>query len=354
MGKFGTLSVLDDLATDERSVIEAEEFLAKRVAEALAVHNAAFAEMVSTFAFVTKERELPYGGGGEAINQELDEWGAADASKGGEAETVGLPLRIYGSTVQWTRTAFENLSVAKFAQVLDSHATADIKRFQSILRYVLFKNTNTADYVDRLDSKRKYNLYALLNADGMAIPESPNGTVFDGSTHTHYLATATLTEASLQAGIDTVVEHGVDGSLHVYIAKGNEAAVRQLTGFSPYLDSRITVIGAAQVGNQSLNVANPDNRAIGVFGGVEVWVKPWVPANYQVVVDAGASEKPLAIRTRTGDLTGAGSFRILADHEHFPLRAKNLGREYGVSVATRHKGAALRSNNATYAIPSGI
>lgn len=354
MGKFGTLSVLEDLATDDRPVIDAEEYLAKRVAQALAVHNAAFKEMVSTFAFITKDRELPYGGGGEAINQELDEWGAADASKGGEAETVGLPLRIYGSTVQWTRTAFENMSVAKFAEALDSHATADIRRFQNILRYVFFKNTNTTDYVDRLDSKRKYNLYALLNADGMSIPESPNGTVFDGATHTHYLASATFTAAALQAGIDTVVEHGVDGSVNIYISKANEADVRALSGFSPYLDSRVTVIGAAQIGNQSLSVANPDNRAIGVFGGAEVWVKPWVPANYQVVVDANASQKPLAIRTRTGDLTGSGAFRIVADHEHYPLRAKNLGREYGVSVANRHKGAALRSNNGTYAIPAGI
>lgn len=244
------------------------------------------------------------------------------------------------------------VSAAELAAQLDAFAAADLRRFQNLLKTVLFNNTNTSNYFDRLQSKRTYTLRALLNADGQSIPPGPSGTSFDGSTHTHYLANATLTEAAVQGLIDTVVEHGVDGQVVVYINKADEATVRGFTGFAPYLDARVTVTGASQVGSQSLDVNNPDNRAIGVFGGAEVWVKPWVPADYQVALDLGSTFKPLGIRTRTGSLTGSGAFRIIADHEHYPLRAQNLGREYGVSVYGRWKAAVLYSDNAAYAPPS--
>ncbi len=353
MGKFGTLSVLEDLASwTSESVINNEEEVARRFAEALAIHNKLFEDMASAYAVFTDKPMLPYGGADAAIVQELDEWGAADASKASGMGNLGLPLRIYGSTVQWTRTAFENMSVADIAKQMDAHAAADIANFQAILRAVIFKNTNTANYNDRLQSKLTYDLKALLNADGSAIPQSPNGTSFDGSTHTHYSANATLTQAAILTLIENVVEHGVSGEVQLHIAKGNEAAVRAFADFSPYVDARLTYVGNAVVGSGQLDVSNPDNRAIGVLGGAEVWVKPWVPANYQVAVDVGGSEKPLAIRTRTGSLTGSGAFRIVGEHEHYPLRARNLGREYGIGVVGRHKAAVLRSNNGTYAIPS--
>lgn len=352
MGKFGTLNVLEDLAEDTAPVIGREDEIAARFQEALDIHNRLFADMVSDLAMTTDQAELPLGGADEAIIQELDEWGAADASKAASYGQVGFPLRIYGGTVQWTRTYFEQVSAAELAAELDAFAAADLRVFQTILKTVLFNNANTSNYFDRLQTKRTYTLRALLNADSQPIPPGPNGTAFNPSTHTHYLGSASLTAQALQSLIDTVVEHGVDGQVVVYIAKADEATVRGLSGFAPYLDARVTVTGAAQIGSQSLDVRNPDNRAIGVFGGAEIWVKPWVPQNYQVCLDLGAGMKPLGIRTRTGSLTGSGAFRMIAEHEHYPLRARHLGREYGVAVYGRWKAAVMRSNNATYSPPS--
>lgn len=352
MGKYGTLNVLEDLAEDTQPVAGREAEIAARFSEALDIHNRLFADMVGDLAMLTDQPELALGAADEAIIDELDEWGAADASKAANFGQVGFPLRIYGGTIQWTRTYFEMVSAAELAAQLDAFAAADLRRFQNLLKTVLFNNTNTSNYFDRLQSKRTYTLRALLNADGQSIPPGPSGTSFDGSTHTHYLANATLTAAAVQGLIDTVVEHGVDGQVVVYINKADEATVRGFTGFAPYLDARVTVTGASQIGSQSLDVNNPDNRAIGVFGGAEVWVKPWVPADYQVALDLGSAFKPLGIRTRTGSLSGSGAFRIIADHEHYPLRAQNLGREYGVSVYGRWKAAVLYSDNAAYAPPS--
>ncbi len=355
MGKYGTLNVLEDLAeqTDPITDADREREIAARFAEALAIHDKAFQEMVEEFATQTDRTELPFAGADDAIIQELDEWGAADASKATSFGNVGFPLRIYGGTIQWTRNYFRTVSAAELASQLDAFATADIKIFQNVLKAVLFKATNTTDYFDRLQTKQTYDLKALLNADGQAIPPGPSGQTFDGSTHTHYLGKASLTAANGQELLDTVIEHGIDGKLVYYIAKADEATVRGFSGFSPYVDARVTVVGAAQIGNESLDVQNPDNRAIGVFGGAEVWVKPWVPANYQVALDLGGGLRPLGIRTRGKSLTsGEGSFQIQAENEIYPLRARNLGREYGVSAYGRHKAAVMKSNNATYSPPS--
>ena len=89
-----------------------------------------------------------------------------------------------------------------------------------------------------------------------------------------------------------------------------------------------------------------------MFDAAEVWVKPWIPANYMFATDVSTPQKPLRIRTRTGALTGLGAFQIAADHEHYPLRAQTMDREFGVAAWTRWNGAALLTNNATYSAPT--
>lgn len=354
MGKFGTLNVLEDLADVNSAITGRETEIAARFAQALQIHNQLFEEMAMDLAAVVNSPQLPFVGGDTAIIQELDEWGRADASKASVSGNLGFPLRIYGSSVQWTKTYMERATVGEFAAQLDAHAAADLVNFRNLIKTALFNNANTTGYVDRLDSKLTYTLTALLNADGMAIPTSPSGATFDGSTHTHYLANATYTEAATLATINTVVEHGVDGKIVLFIAKADEATVRAFNDFAPYLDARITVSGANQIGSEALDVNNPDNRAIGVFGGAEVWVKPWVPANYQAVADVGAARKPLGIRVRAGNslTSGTGSFRMIDEHGHHPLTAQNLGREIGVAAYGREKAAVARLNNAAYAPPA--
>ena len=352
MGKFGTLSVLEDLADVNDPVAGNEEMIARRFNEALAIHNRLFDDMTGDLVTVVTQPQMPYVGADTAIMQELDEWGRADASKAATSGNLGFPLRIYGSSVQWTSTYFQRTTVAELAAQLDAHAMADLANFRTLSKTVLFKNTNTSSYNDRLASKLTYTLRALLNADSTPIPMSPSGASFDGSTHTHYLANATYTLAATQNLIDTVVEHGVDGKIVLYIARADEATVRGFTGFAAYLDARITVSGANQIGNVALDVTSPDDRAIGVLGGAEVWVKPWIPQNYAAVIDLGAADKPIGVRVRSGSLTsGPGSFRIVAEHDHYPLHAQNLGREFGMAAFARQKAAVSKMNNGTYSVP---
>src|SRR5699024_8362567 len=146
-------------------------------------------EAIADFATTTSERELAYGGVGDMEMQELDQVGTPDAQKLEAAGNVGLPLRFYGVAVQWNRHYVINTSVADVLRQMDAGAAADARNVTRQIRRALFTPTNTLNYVDRLQTPNiTLELRALLNADGMAIPNGPNGEEFDGDTVTHYFA----------------------------------------------------------------------------------------------------------------------------------------------------------------------
>jgi hypothetical protein len=168
------------------------------------------------------------------------------------------------------------------------------------LKKAIYTPTNYT-FVDLNVDKAPLAVKAFINADSSAIQDGPNGEVFNGATHTHYDGSATLTAAALLASINDVVEHGFGGGVKVFINAADEAAVRALTGFTAYLDPRVTI-------NANANQATParrchaklDNRAIGIFGAAEVWVKPWAIANYAFITDTtDGGSRSCSVATRT-------------------------------------------------------
>jgi len=133
----------------------------------------------------------------------------------------------------------------------------------------------------------------------------------------------------------------------VAISRTDEAAVRALSGFVAYTDPRL-ILQTTEAPAQRLDVTRLDNRAIGIFGGAEVWVKSWMIANYIFIWDAG-SEKPLVIRQRSS--TSMQGLRVVGAIDAFPLYAQYMEAEFGVAVWNRTNGAVLMFNNATYADP---
>jgi hypothetical protein len=313
----GTLGVSDLLAATGQLIANyGEDRAFEAIQNGLDAHNEIVKEMVSDLAEVSSERLTRYGGTAAMTMVEIDEFGAPDTQK-------ILPAR-----------------------------DADVRRLQGDIATAFFKPTNNLTYVDRLYDNATLPLKALLNADGAAIPYGPNGETFDGSTHTHYLGTASLVAANVSALIETVLEHHATGMIKLYINRAQEAAVRAMANFNQYFDARLTVADTVTRATGALDITNLYDRAIGTFDSAEVWVQPWVPANYMLAVDIAAPTKPLRIRTRSGTLDGLGALTIAADHEHYPLRAQTMEREYGVAALTRWNGAALLVNNATYSAPT--
>jgi hypothetical protein len=336
---FGTLAVLDTLASAQQTVVQyGEDRAFEQIDAARQAHNAQMREMLVGLVEMSTDRQRRYGSQDAMVMEEVDEFGRGQAQKIAAGVTVGFPLRLYDITVQWTRKYMQNATTRELAAQWAAAADADILRVIREVKRGVFLPTNYS-FSDRLVDRVDLAVKALVNADGASIPLGPSGTSFNGATHTHYLYTAgvALAAADLTSLIDTVIEHYAAGEVIVWIAKAQEAAVRLLTGFTAYLDTRIVPASTTQTATGSLNVMNPTNRAIGLYGGAEIWVKPWMPAGYLFAYNGGVSP-PLVYRERS---TAQGDLSIAAEDEAYPLRARTLEREFGIGVWNRTNGAVL-------------
>lgn len=358
---FGSLAVLDTLrAIDKDNIMDyGMDNLYADMSDLLEAHNVITADILNDFAETSTDEVDRYGGTlGKLGFQELDETGIASAQKTGVTGVdIGFPLRRFGRATQWTSLYWKTHSPADFAKEITQMLLDDVTNIENQLRRALFKSTNNLTYVDRLASKKTLPLRALLNADSAPIPPDRYGNTFDASTHTHYLATASLTASNVDSLIDTIVEHGVDAgeSLNIYINRADEAAFAALSGFL-YFERETIERGGGFTGDM-LTTGNrqdlvPDNVAIGMWDGTAtVWLKPWVPANY-ILASLVGGEGTKALRRRVPPWAGGGDLNLDYEHEHSPFTARQWERFLGVSVFTRHKAAVLYTGGGTYTIPT--
>jgi hypothetical protein len=347
---YGTNSTLDTLRASQQSVAAfGEDSAFEAIDLARQAHNAIVQEMVSGFIETSTDRQRRYGGNDDMAMDEVDEFGRGDAQKITAGVTVGFPLRLFDVSVQWTRKYMQNASVSELAAQFTAAQTAHVKRLQREIKRAIFTATNST-FTDRLVDNVSLAVKAFLNADSAAIPNGPNGESFDGATHTHYVArVGALAASDVTAAIETVIEHHNTGQAMLYINRAQEAAIRAMTAnFSPYTDVRVIPASTAQVANGSLIQTNLYNRAIGIFDGAEVWVKPWIPANYMFAFVMGAP-KPLVLRERNA---GSSGLQIAAEDEAYPLRARTVEAEFGVGVWTRTNGVALYVGGTSYVTPT--
>ena len=306
----------------------------------LAAHNALMLDLLGEFADVTTERQLTYGGGVGGEMVQVDEYGRAPTQRApSTAATIGLPLHKYQFALGWTETALRVRTAADIATAQLNAEGAHRRAVQRDIKRALFLSSNYT-HVDYLVDGVSLSVKRLINADSSLIPAGPNGESFDGATHTHYDFNNGLSAAAVTAAINDVVEHGWGSQVRVAIARANETAFRALTGFTAYQDPRL-VFGASTTGvpDTRLDLTRMDNRAIGLFGAAEVWVKPWVPTDYLVAYDAGATDKPLAFRQR--EQTALQGLRIAATLSAFPLVAEYMEVEYGIGVRNRTAASVL-------------
>jgi hypothetical protein len=345
---FGTLSLSDLLVVTQPSIIEfGEDKVFEAIQLQLQAHEALMQEKMQQHAEVTTDRRRRYGGPDSMQMEDVDEAGIVDTQKVTAGSTVEFPLRRKQVAIQWTRDYMETHTPAELAAQYQAAEDADVRTFDLSLRQAIFRPTNYV-FNDRFVDKVDLNIKAFVNADGAPLPVSPNGATFDASSHTHYLASATLTEAAVDAVLETVVEHYANGQAMLYINRAQETAIRALPKFTPYLDARIIPGANTTTAQGSLDPNQLYNRAIGLYNGAEVWVKPWIPAGYLFAWMRGAP-KPLVVRIRNAQ---RGAYRIVSDMESFPLRAQTMEREYGVGVWNRTNGAILYIGGGTYVQPT--
>lgn len=353
---FGTHSLSDLQASSNQVVYDyGEDRLWDQIRATLEAHNRLFDEKYGQLCETTTDRVRRYGGQALMTMADLDEFGSPDAEKITAGSDVGFPLRRKGRALAWTRDYLEEATVGEITSAMDAIMDADVRYADLALRNAVFNSAN-ATFVDRLLDSVSLPVKAFVNADSAPIPVDINGNTFNAATHTHYLATASLAAADVDAVVNTVVEHYANAGYRamLYINSASEAAVRAFAAagqFTAYpLDGVRYGTGVTVAAGRTLDPNNPYNRAIGVWGNAsaEVWVKPWIPANYMFAWMMGAP-KPLVLRVKNAR---TGVLRLVADDEQYPLRAKRYTRDYGFGVWNRTNGAVLYTGGGSYVVPT--
>lgn len=358
MARTGTYSFEDLLANRYQSPMAfGLDNIEPTLTAELAAHNAVVESMITELAEVTTDAQQVYGAavGGDMI--EVDEFGDAPTQKAAPGSTVAFRLGRFQHNLGWTEEFMLKGTVADMAIKTRNAEIAHKKAIVRGMKRAIYRATNET-FVDVLGVPANVSLTAraFLNGDGQAIPAGPNGEEYDASTETHYSAEATLTAAGLTASIRKVVLKGNGADVRTAINLADEATVRALAGFVPFVDSRLTLNGSAnQPDGMRLVGSRPDNRAIGILDAATVWVKPWAVAGYAFTYDAGASDKPLKMRQeaipslqglRPIDPTAAG----LKAH---PLYAQVMEARFGFGVYNRTAGAVHEFGvDGTYTTPT--
>jgi hypothetical protein len=347
--RTGTLTIDDLLATTHQSAADfGLDNIAQVLQADLETHNQLVEEMLSSLADITTDRQRIYGVSSDGTMYKVDEFGRAPTQKPPKGSEVAFPMHLFQHAIGWTDTYFQNHTPADMARVQIAAEVAHQKAIQQELKEAIFRSANYT-FEDHLVDRFDLPVKRFLNADGFPIPNGPNGEVFDGATHTHYNANASLTAAAVLALINDVIEHGHGEDLMLCIAKGNETAFRALDGFLPYTDPRVILGTHANQAANVLDTSRTNNRAIGIFDAAEVWVKPWVPTNYMFCYAQGDARKGLAFRQRSA--TSLQGLRLAATIGSFPLHTEYQVAEFGIGAWERTNGAVLFFADGTYADP---
>lgn len=345
----GTHDLSSLLAIQNQSVIEYGMDTTIQVLQRdLAVHNRLMEDALSSLCMPTTDLQRKYGAsrGGKMVK--VDQYGRSPTQKHKGGSNVGFPLDLWEYAIGWTDVFLQEATPADLAQMQIDAQTAHRQAVMQEIKTAIFRPTNYTFY-DHLATEIDIDVKAFVNADGAAIPNGPNGETFNASTHTHYTASASLEAAAILSLIRTVVEHGHGSSVRLAISGADEEAFMALPGFKPYVDPRI-VYRASDTPGQTLDISKIDDRAIGLFGAAEVWVKPWIPENYAFVWAAGDPNKPLAFRQK--EAPSLRGLRIDAVNRDYPLYAQVMSAMFGAAPVNRTNGAAHFFNGGIYVAPT--
>lgn len=348
--KIGTNDLASLAANATQSIADyGLEEMNEAVQADLAAHNAIIADLTGDVALSTTDRQRLSGIAdiGEMID--ADEYSAAPTQRPAGFQTVGFPLRKVQYAIGWTREWFRMKTPADMARQVFAAQKAHIKRLIRDMKRAIYGSANYS-FFDRLGIPQvALAVKRFVNADSLAIPEGPNGEVFDAATHTHYLASATLTAGALTSLVATVLEHGHGNRIVIAINVADEAAVRALAGFIELRDPRLEIRTDTNQTIDTIDLSRANNRKIGLFGAAEVWVKPWAIASYAVAYDAEDDRKPLVKRLPT--FAGMSGLAVAAELDAFPLHAQFMEDHFGFGTWNRTNGAVLDFGSGTYRDP---
>lgn len=358
MTKFtGTYSLEDLLA---QRFVPASQFGFDAIARAIQAHldwlNAQVADQIGMIAETTTDVRRVYGASEEGEMNEVDEVGVARTQKDTQGEEIDFPLRKFSRSTGWTADFMARATPADLATKVLGFQTAYVTRFRNELKAALFAKANYS-FVDKFGDGTTLAVKRLLNADGMAIPNAPDGTTFAKASHSHYAGTsgASLAYTDIDTLIANVTEHGLTNVQLVI----NQANVSTLTGLASTKFTALTLGVLAVPGRTSGTLEtqvvseDPANKLVGYWAGYPVITRSWVPSGYYLANAVDAPMKPIV--HRVDKFSALNGLRLVANFNAHPLTAQTYEAEIGFGVWGRHSAAILDGGHqTTYSNPTGL
>lgn len=378
MPTYGTLDSTDTLQAlriSNGTVVEyGEDDVWTAVNAAFTAHNELMREQLEMLCGFSSQRLNRYGTPQGKEMEELGEYGNAQGQKGRGGSEVGYPIRRFGAALSWTDDYFKMTTTKDFAGEVTQIFDADVRNIVRRIKRAFYMPTNYT-FTDFLYDRAQLPVKRLVNADSQALPIGPNGEEFNAASHTHYLARVggAFAQSDLVGLLNTVTEHFKSGSVIIVIDTAQETAVRGFADFVAYeYEGETPGDDTHRALGKTIGAFNTYNRAIGLFRGAEVWIKPYAIANYVLCIAFGPNiEKVLQVRLpavlqgeggmgaalpsiMSGGSTesGMGDLRLVAQFKQFPMHANEYRREFDIAVRNRVAAAVLYVGDTTYAAPT--
>lgn len=318
------------------------------VDQSFAEHNRQLNALMALFAFPTIEFQINYGLTGITRNQPLDENGRALPIKPSGSYTVAFPIIDSGNAWGKNYKTSVKLTVGEVARIVAMIMDGDSRWMRDHVLAALFYENSTTPWTFTDPAHGALSIYGLANGDTVTyqIMAGADSAAADD----HVKGTAAIAAATFTDIHDELVEHPENGDqVVVLVPTASKSTVEGLTGFYPIADPNLRSGSGVTELARTLNVAVPGE----VFGYIEgCWVVEWrsMPANYLIGTTIGGVP---ALAMRQEPEVELQGFNRVADRDNYPWYESQYARYAGFGAYNRVGAIVYRTNNGTYAIPTG-
>lgn len=347
---YGFHNLVDIL--DNRAASVDQEILSTAINAAVSAHNADLAASLTLLA--SKRVTDPQAGVNQMASgelQPLDEWGRPQPRRIPPPVSRYFPLFRAGDSIAMNYETEQKMTVQEVNDRVQSLLIADARWVRRQILTALFTNVNY-NYAD--PQFGTLSISVLANGDSEEYLRVGSGTA---SVDTHHKAPAggAFIEAVLTDMRAELIEHeengGEQAQVVVFVPTASKPTV---SGFTNHIDSPDPNITLGTGVNQYTGAfaATAPGQPFGYNAEAQVHLREWsaVPDNYAIAVtNSGLS--PLAMREdEVGILRG---FREWPERRDTPYLQRIWVRKAGFGAYNRVGAVVYRTNNASYAIPTG-
>ena len=320
-------------------------------------------EQLNLFTDETVQPRAIWGGTPVLAFDDVGEFGKGTPRMETAGQEVNFPLFKLDATVQASEEMWKRINQCQLREIMLGMEAAYSGRVRQEIAAAIFNNTIHTPAQDWINGDKTVLrlIQPFLNADGAAIPVSPNGTSFTSSSHTHYIGMSgsALNVLDVNYLVNHVAEHG-EGQIILFAdpaMPAKLATISNASGTNSYVAKTFSVLednSASLVARSQINPnGDRSNMSVGYWDGYEVFTRSWVPTNYIVAMNIGAlSGKPLQRRI---DPLFPG-LRNAAEISDGVLRVKEQYFYMGFGAFNRAGGAVLDATTGSngYTVPSGL